>query len=179
MIHLLLFFLALSPEVQSIQHRIQAYTYAPQPTPGKAVHARIILEVGDLYRDTLLMVRTARGLLQIFRHDSLLLQQKNDTLSLMGSIFRLPDQANMDASFWNNAQLRKEGNLDLLEGSLASMKLKIWVDSSGKITKQEIHSAGRVVREAWLYSPQTGFLHEIQIRGSQGPVMRIHYTWED
>jgi hypothetical protein len=177
--YLLLFFLALTPEVLALKNRIQGYPYAPQPSARKEVRAGIILEIDNAYRETLRIVQSKGNGLQIYRKNTLLLQQKNDSLSLMGSIFPSTSTATMDSSFWENAHVSKEGNLDVVEGKIGGMNMKVWVDRKGRIQKQMIRMRGQEVREVWSYAPETGFLKEIRMRGSQGRAIRILYIWEE
>ncbi len=173
----LLFLLALSPQLQSLLSRIQAYPFAPQPADHDTLHGTLILQMNPSLSETLHIVRT-QNTLQIFQHDSLLLSQHGDTVNLLGSMFHMP-AASMDSTFYQHARLRKEGSLDVVEGTLpGGVRLSLSVDPAGRILRQRVQFAGGVVETSWVYDPSTGFVRELVIRKGNGATLRVAYRWE-
>ncbi|MCF6191617.1 MAG: hypothetical protein L3J76_00580 [Candidatus Hydrothermae bacterium] len=170
--------LSLSPQLQNVLSRIQAYPFAPQPsTAHDTVRGSLIFQIGTLHAETLHVVRTPNTL-QIFRHDSLLLSRHGDSVNLLGSMFHMPVPS-VDSTFWKRARLRKEGSLDVVEGTLpGGGRLSIWVDEAGRIQRQRVEFAGGVVQTSWVYDPATGFVRELVIRKGNGTTFRVAYRWE-
>ncbi len=167
----------LPPQLQTVLSRIQTYPFAPHPSAHDTVRGTLILQIGTLHSETLHVVRTS-STLQIFQHDSLLLTQHGDSINLMGSMFQMPTPS-PDSTFWEHARLRKEGSLDVVEGTLpGGGRLSLWVDEAGRIQRQRIQFAGGVVRTSWVYDSSTGFVRELLIRKGNGSTFRVVYRWE-
>ena len=173
------FLLALSPQLQAVMNRMQQYPFAPEPAKNDTIHGQIILQMGDFLAETL-AIRRAKGFLQILKNDSVMVEQKGDSVSLMGTMFRFTGAAEVDSSFWKNARLEKEekeGDLDVVEGEVGGVTVRLWVDSAGRVLRQRVVMQGTVVEGVWTYDTTTGYVSEIRWQRGEGPVLKILYRW--
>jgi len=169
-------FFTLSPQLQNVINRIQQYPFAPKTTKNDTLLGQIILNMENVFAETL-NIKQAHGFLQILKNDRVMVEQKGDSVSLMGTLFRFTGAAEVDSSFWKNARLQKEGGLDVVEGEVEGVTLRLWVDSAGRVLRQRVVMQGAVVEGVWTYDSQTGYVREIRWQQGEGPVLKIVYRW--